>query len=93
MNAAEHGCFQNTLHLVFDFSKGYFALWLRNPRQLHFVTGLNFDLFGIIISIWGLLICIAYQKVTGLVKNSANNVASVLHYFICMTKTELAIPV
>ena len=39
------------LHLVFDFAEKWFLPNLqRQPGQLHFVTGLKFDFFGVHVS-------------------------------------------
>lgn len=81
------------LHCVFDFAeKVLLPHLLRQPGQLHFVTGLKFDFFGVSVS--NLKACDIYCLPEGHWPSgkTANEVATMLGNSIQLAKSQLAVP-
>ncbi|PXF44968.1 hypothetical protein BWQ96_05268 [Gracilariopsis chorda] len=81
VTATQEGPSANPIHLVFDFAeKELLPHLLGQPGQLHFVTGLKFDLFGVYSS--GRKVCYVYRLPEGHWPNNktANDVTSMVHH-------------
>lgn len=73
----------NVRHLVFDFAEKVLLPRLRNqPGQLHFVTGLKFDLFGVSCSNAGTNFVFGLPEGHWPNEKTANVVISMLHHVL-----------
>ncbi|MEM9400723.1 MAG: hypothetical protein AAF984_10995 [Verrucomicrobiota bacterium] len=94
MQQANEGCFDGSLHFIFDFAeKVMLPRPLRFPSQLHFVTGLKFDLFGVNVSNVNQcdIFCLVEGHWPG--DKTANSVCSMLHHSIRNAKKAVGQPV
>lgn len=93
MHRAEQNLFNGTLHCVLDFAEFVLLPYLlRNSGQLHFNTGIKFDLFEVVVSIGSSTDIFFLPEVHFPGHRSANDVTSMLHYSIITANYDLNLP-
>lgn len=78
------------MHVEFDLAKNWvIAHFLRKPDQLYFVTGLNFDIFGVVLSNLDCIDVHCLLEGHWPSRKTSDQVNSVVHHSIAKANVEI----